>query len=290
MQAFLLNVSENLVSTLILALLGYIAYTYLYWKNRKEILHFFGIRNNCPNLCIYVSSLNIKPGGTSGIEAINKGYIGPAITKLEYDGALLVQSGLKAKPLALLPKTLQDWLGQGNIELRTIDVPIKISPRSTTNTDPIFNENLVILGSSIYNSLSHYYLNEYFKKHSDIYPWYFYFAKNNAGQRIIGIHRKGFEDSPIDEGRDNRVEPAVVMRINDIDRNITVFICAGIGSSATFGSARYLAEHWRDLQRIYSNDEFGILLLFRDQDPDAESVGKPEVFDEGRLKRQGKRI
>jgi hypothetical protein len=70
------------------------------------------------------------------------------------------------------------------------------------------------------------------KKHSDIYPWYFYFAKNNAGQRIIGIHRKGFKDSHVDEGRDNRVEPAFIMRI-------TVFICAGIGSIATFGSARY---------------------------------------------------
>lgn len=290
MQEFWLDVLVNIVSTLILALIGFIAYAYLYWKNRREVLHFFGINNSSPNVCIYVSNLIIKPGGTSGIEPIDKGYVGSAITKLEYDGALLVQRELKAKPLALLPRSLQDWLGQENIELRTIDVPIKLSPPKTTNRDPVFNDNLIILGTGIYNSLSHYYLREYFIKHSDLYSWYFYHAKDNMGQRILGIHRRGFEDSPIDEGRDNGVEPAFIQRINDVDRKITVFVCAGLGSSATFGSARYLAEHWRDLQRIFKDEEFGIALLFRNQDPDGESVGQPEICYEGFLKRQGKRI
>lgn len=285
MIEFWINVAVNIVSTLILALIGFIIYAYLYWKNRREILHFFGINNVKPNVSIYLSALNIKPGGTTGIEIIDKGYVGAAINKLEYDGALFIQRELKAKPLALLPRNLQDWLGQENIELRNVDVPVKLSPSRITNRDSAFDNNLIILGTGVYNSLSHYYLKEYFVKHSDLYPWHFYHAKDNKGQRIMGIHRKGFEDSPIYDGRDDHVEPAFIQRIYDVDCKTTVFICAGLGSSATFGSARYLSERWRDLQRTFGDEEFGIALLFYNQDPDGEFVGQPQVCYEGFLRR-----
>lgn len=281
---FWINVLVNIVATLIIALVGLIAYAYLYWKNRKEVLHFFGINNKKPNASIYLSTLNIKPTGTTGVEAIDKGYIGAAINKLEYDGSLLIQHELKAKPLALLPKNLQDWLGKESIELRTVDVPIKLSPSINANKNSAFDNNLIILGTGVYNSLSHYYLKEYFIKHSNFYPWYFYHAKDNKGQRIIGIHRRGFEDSPIDKGRDNHVEPAFIQRIYDVDCKITVFICAGLGSSATFGSARYLSENWRSLQQKFGNAEFGVALLFYNQDPDGEFVGQPQVCYEGFLR------
>lgn len=285
MQAFWINVLVNIVSTLVLALVGLIAYAYLYWRNRREILHFFGVSNAKPNASIYVSTLNIKPGGTTGIEPIDRGYVGAAINKLEYEGALAIQNELKARPLALLPRKLQDWFGQDNIELRTVDVPVRLSPPKATNRDPAFDSNLIILGTGVYNSLSHYYLKEYFVKHSSIYPWHFYHDKNIEGQRIIGIHRRGFKDSLIDEGRDGRTEPAFIQRIHDVDRNTTVFVCAGLGSSATFGSARYLSERWRDLQRTFGDEEFGLALLFYNQNPDDEFVGQPQVCYEGFLRR-----
>ncbi|MDJ0796174.1 MAG: hypothetical protein QNJ51_04940 [Calothrix sp. MO_167.B12] len=285
MRELLMNVAANIISTLILALIGFIAYGYLYWKNRKEILNFFGVSNSKPNICIYVSNLNVREGGTSGIEPIDKGYVGSAITKLEYDGALLIQNELKAKPLALLPKRLQDWLGQENLELRTIDAPIKISPPKPilNSRDTIFNDHLVVMGTGIYNSLSHYYLKEYFRNHEDIYRFYFYHKKNDKGQRIIGIRQHRLADSTTDEGRDKHIEPAFIQKFYDVERQIYVFICAGLGSSATLGSARYLSENWRDLQRKFGNKDFGIGLLFRNQDPDGESVGKPEIFYENYL-------
>ena len=283
MQAFWLNVLVNIVSTLILAFIGFVAYAYLYWKNRRDILHFFGISNASPNVSIYVSTLNVKPGGTTGIEAIDQGYAGAAINKLEYEGALLIQKELKARPLALLPRKLQDWLGQDNIELRTVEVPVKLSPPKTTNRDPAFDSNLIILGTGVYNSLAHYYLKEYFEKHKRLYPWYFYHDKKD-GQRIIGIRQERFEDSLID-GRENQIEPAFIQRIHDADRKTTVFICSGLGSSATFGSARYLAEHWKELQRKFNKDEFGVALLFFNQKPDDEFVGQPQVCYEAFLGR-----
>ncbi|MBE9158846.1 hypothetical protein IQ265_18685 [Nodosilinea sp. LEGE 06152] len=289
MKDFLLNVAAELTATLfftlIIAALSYIVYVYLYLKNRKYALRFFGIDNVKPTICIYVSTLNIKPGGTTGIEPIREGYRGAAITKLEYDGALTIQRELRAKPLALLPRSLQEWLGQESIELRTLDVPVKLSPPKLSNRDSVFDDNLIVLGTGVYNSLAHYYLGEYFEKHSDSYPWYFYHDKDKLENRIIGIRRKDFEDSPVVPGRSSRVEPAFIQRIYDIDCKTTVFICSGLGSSATYGSARYLSEHWRDLQRKFGNEEFGVMLLFYNQEPDGEFVGQPEIRYEGFLRR-----
>ena len=75
-------------------------------------------------------------------------------------------------------------------------------------------------------------------------------------------------------------ELAFIQRINDVEYGNTVFICAGLGSSATYGSARYLAENWGRLQRKYRDGEFGICLKFPGQDPNDEFVVQPEVIHE----------
>lgn len=284
MREFWINVLVEIVATLVIALGGFVTYAYIYWKSRKKILHFFGIKSSKPNICVCVSALNIKPGGSVGIEPVVTGYVGTATTKLEYEGALSIQKVLKAQPFVLLPRTLQDWLGQKNIELRNVDIPIKLSPPESKTLDPEFNSNLIVLGTGVYNSLSHYYLKEYFARHTDLYPWHFYHEKNQQGQRVIGIRRRDLEDSPV-TGRTNRIEPAFIQRIYDVDRKITVFVCAGLGSSATFGSARYLSENWRYLQRTFGDEEFGIGLLFYNQDPDKEFVNEPTVYYEGLLRR-----
>ena len=230
-----------------------------------------------------MSRLTIKPRGTSAIEYVEKGYSGPAITKLEYDGALLIQNELKSRLLALLPTNLQDWIGQQNIELKTIDVPIKLSSLQPIN-DQVFNNNLIIIGSGIYNSLSHYYLNEYFQNHSQHYSRYFYHEKDNQGKRVIGIYQRGINNAPI-EGRDQNNEPAFILRIKDLDHNnINVFICGGLGSSATYGSVRYLAKNWKRLQEKFQNKEFGIALVFPKQEPDGEFVQEPIVRTEFSLR------
>lgn len=282
LSELLVNLAANLVSTLILALIGILIYIFLYWRNRRGILRFFGIVNARPSICIYMSRLTIKPRGTLAIEYVEKGYSGPAITKLEYDGALLIQNELKSRLLPLLPKSLQDWIGQESIELKTIDVPIKLSSLQPIN-DQVFSDNLILIGSGIYNSLSHYYLNEYFQNHLQRYSCYFFHKKDNQGQRVIGIYRRGINNAPI-EGRDQNNEPAFILRINDLDYGVSVFICGGLGSSATYGSVRYLAKNWKRLQRKFQNKEFGIALVFPNQEPDGEFVQEPIVRTEFSLR------
>ncbi|NJM69023.1 MAG: hypothetical protein HC862_01705 [Scytonema sp. RU_4_4] len=276
-QDFLINLASEIVAALIFALIGIIIYISLYWKNRRGILRFFGIGNSRPSICVYMSRLTIKSGGTEAIEYVERGYSGAAITKLEYDGALLIQNELKSRLLALLPTKVQDWLGEESIELKTIDVPIKLSSLRPID-DGVFRDNLILIGTGIYNSLSHHYLNDYFKKYSQRYSCYFFHEKDDKGQRVIGINRKGIKNAPI-EGRDKGNEPGFILRIIDVDYKISVFICGGLGSSATYGSARYLAKNWKSLQKEFQNKEFGIALIFPNQEPDGEFVQKPIVCD-----------
>lgn len=299
MKELFLNVAANIVSTLILAFIGSIAYGYFYWKNRRDILQFFGVTRSNPNICVYVSNLNIQPGGTFGIKDVKKGYVGSAITKLEYDGALLIQHELKAKPLALLPRTLQDWLGQKNLELRTIDVPIKISLSKLdfdkNERDLIFKDNLIILGTGIYNSLSDYYLNKYFPDNyeENIYDSYFYDEQINNEPRVIKIRDKEVTEPATLEGRAKGTESAFIQRFHHRfhheNREINVFICAGLSSSATFGSVRYLVENWRKLQEKYDKKDLRIGLLFRNQVPDGELVKQPVPVCENFLRRSKSR-
>lgn len=267
---FWINIAAELTLIVFFGFIGFIIYLY-YLRDRKGILSFFGIQDNRPNTTIYLSTLQVKPGGTEGIEPIGQGYSGSAISKIEYDAGLLIQKELQSKPLALLPSNIQDWLGQKTVELKELNIPILLSPKSQNLDISVFDNNLIIIGTGVYNSLSYYYLNKYLPKYYDknYYSRYFYNRKEANGQRIICIRERGIRDIIL-EGRDSGSESAFIQRIIDRDYGITVFICAGLGSSATFGSTRYLAENWKSLQQKFRNTEFGIGLIFRNQNQDEE--------------------
>src|SRR5262245_50834898 len=84
------NTIANLVAALIIALLGVGTYLLVVISERKKIFRFFGVSGKLPSVRIYVSRLEIKPGGTVGFEPIKAGYHGPSISKIEYEGALLL--------------------------------------------------------------------------------------------------------------------------------------------------------------------------------------------------------
>ena len=277
MKEIAINLVSDLVSITLFAIFWAVVYLWFFWRRKKSCLHFFGVQNEPPNICIYLSRLAVKPGGTTSLESTKSGYSGLAIVKPEYDGALLIQEQLQSKILAFLPKTLQEWLGQSSAILKILNVSIKISP-SLPLQNGIFSNNLLILGTGVYNSLAQYYLKDFLPHHRNRY---FFYEKNSEGERVIGIRQKGLEDTLI-KGRSYGNEIAFIQRINDDftqkDFEITVFICAGLGSSATYGSVRYLAENWRDLQRKFKDKEFGICLSFPNQASDDEFVRPAEVI------------
>ena len=166
-QEILINVIADLIVTIGLTLLGVSTIVVFYILERQRLLQFFGITNSNPNLSIFVSRLEIKPGGTTGFEPISQGYFGPGIIRVEYKGALLIRDTFRSRLFARLPEGFQGWLAQRSVALVDLDPEIDVSPK---NPDEIPNDNLVLLGTGIYNLGSQIYLN-----HSSSY---FEYTKN----------------------------------------------------------------------------------------------------------------
>ncbi len=267
-QDILYNIIANVISTVLCTIPGLILLITAITINRQHILRFFGINQKKSVLRIYVSRLEIKPRGTIGIEPIEVGYSGPAINQVEYQGALLIREALKSKWLSLLPNKLQDWLGNLSFVLMSVDPPIEVSPQQEAD---ISYDNLVILGSSIYNLASKCYM-----EHPSCA---FYFTKNESGERVFRIRDGGLKDIEL-PGRSQGQELGIIQRIKDNKHGTVVFICAGLGTSATYGSARYLIENWRSLQRKYHDADFSIFLAFKDQPRDSAAVVQPRVIYE----------
>jgi hypothetical protein len=274
----LVNLVAEIVAILLFTMLGIAIYWCFYFRNRKSLLSFFGV-NTGKRISIFLSRLTVKPGGTESLEPTSQGFYGPAISKLEYDGALLLHKQLESRVLGILPKSVQAWLNQNTVALKTLDVPIEVSPLPPIE-EAVFQCNMVVLGTSIYNRVAHYYLKEFLPQNRERY--FIYEKDPVTGERIIGIRQKGAQDTIL-QGRSHHREIAFVQRINigvsDEGDMISIFICAGLGSSATYGSIRYLAENWKILQRKYQNSEFGVWLAFPNQAPNDDFVRSPEVYE-----------
>lgn len=264
------GVLENVLAALIVAVLGFASYLAVFVTERQRLLRFFGVSSQFPRLRIYLSRLEIKPGGATGLEPVSKGYSGAAINKIEYEGALLVREQFSSSILAWFPDNFRDWLGQQHAGLMALNPKVDVSPQQMGN---VAFDNMVVLGNGIFNLVARYYL-----EHPSCY---YQFKRNDKG--VLIVKAGGLEGITI-PGRTekgdwrNESELAVLQRINDEEHKNSVFLCCGTGSSATFGAARYLSKNWRDLYRRHGSDEFAMCLEFPGQEPDSEFVVEPKVI------------
>lgn len=147
-QEVMVNVVANIIAASVLTVIGVSTFVVYFVLNRQKLLRFLGISRRNPHLSIVVSRLEIKPNGTTGFEPLTKGFYGPGIIRIEYKGALLVRDMLRSSLLARLPKGFQGWLRRRYVALAHIDPPIDVSPQTL---DEVPSDNLILLGSGIYN-------------------------------------------------------------------------------------------------------------------------------------------
>lgn len=280
LKDLLVNVSAELISLFIVAIIGLAVSLIFYVRNRRKKLHFFGIKSQRPDMNIFLSRIEIREGGTKGLIPIKRGFFGAAITQLEYEACMMIKSEVDSSLLALFSKEFRDWLNLDNLSLRDLRLKIEVSPGSNReeSIDDYLNQNVFIIGSSMYNLLTHYYLLDYFKEKRG---WHCFYEEVEVApgesERIIGVRKINSKGEVITEipmkGRASGQEVGIIHKFYDAKRKITVFLCFGHSASSTYGSVRYLIKHWKVLQKKCDARGFIICLAFRRQQPNSEIIG-----------------
>jgi len=264
---FLSDVTVNVVANLIAAAIVVLASSAIvYWgfvRRHRRFLRFFGVTERNPALSIYVSRLEVQPGGAIGFTATRRGYFGPAIARNEYRAALLVRDALRVRFIGRLPRGIQDWLREQSVTLRDLDPQIDVSP---TTVDDIPPDNLISLGGELYNLVTkHFWTRESVR---------FYFEKDSNNANVLKVRQPGVTDIEIPRTQLNR-ELAALACVRLPER--VVIICVGSDSSATYGCVKYLMDKWSILDKQYGQDDFGMCLAFPEQHKNSERTVEPEV-------------
>lgn len=281
----------NCISVPLFAFLTYAVFLVLAKQQKNALFKFFGLSEQSPEITIYVSRLQIMPSGTVAVgdATINKGYSGPAINFVEYEGAYVLRNLLRSRLYTLLPRGFDTFmrflLGNHHVRLLRLDPEIKPSPlfsdkpafieklsKEPSASNPLIrairerpdqdiidvlnmsSENEEQINSEanlilIGNGLYNLYSQFFLTEEPFKSSIPFEFKPNAVNDRGLFI-----DDIEI-PGRPPR-ELAVIQRLVGPKGN-SVFICAGVGSRATKASALWLAENWHNMP---SSKEFTIYL------------------------------
>lgn len=269
------NLIANLISTLILSAAGLSTLLLLFIVNRWELFRFFGINRKNPNIRLYLSRIEIKPRGTVGLEEVKEGSRGSAINELEFQAALILRDQFRSKLVGLVPNLFRGW-PTPLLALSPLDPVIELSPPKGAG---FVHDNLIVIGSGVYNSIA--------REHLDPDTSCLSFVKDEKTERrALRICRKGMQPLTewrlIDQGSGPplRMERGIIRRVNlrgpaQDKKSYSVFICAGMGSGATYGAVKYLNENWRRLYKRYKAREFSLYLTFENLDPESIPTKAP---------------
>jgi hypothetical protein len=266
---------------------GSLIYFVIRLLQRRGRLRFFGIDQSTSEITIYLSRLRVKPGGTEGYVDLKRGYVGPAITAVEYQAALEIRELLYGR-LILIPRRVQEFLGNRFLALKPIDPRIVMSPamsEQNTLVDREIHEARVLLGSEAYNSLTKHYVTD--SKACEACDFQMKEIPVEVGE---GEKERAFlfrKTAGTVRGPSRQREVAVLQRFRD-HHDRQVIVCAGLGSGGTAGCARYLADHWKTLQREVGDRVFTKWLTFEPNldNPDGiEEIPQPNsIFGESQAK------
>jgi hypothetical protein len=279
MSAVLLGLLTNFLTLILGALAGMSVFMF----RRGRILRFYGIRQAQSTIRIVISRLDVKPGGTIGTTTINSGYVGPAVTQLEYEAAVLLQEQIRPNISAWLSKEVRDWISGKLVVAAAVNPIIELAPApadASSWLEAYARTNLILLGGPVYNAATSYY-QEYESAHFTLVR-----GQSGAGWRVRSVRGGTPGDPGIIESRTVDRELALVQRIVHRETGTSITMCAGTSSGATLAGAEWLSRKYRQLDRRCRNGEFGILLAFVSvANPDSPFPGEisvvvlDEVFD-----------
>jgi hypothetical protein len=295
-----MGILENLVAdALFVAAAILFGWIYYALTNRTKLLGFFGVGTS-RRLLVYLSKLNVVPGGATDIVGVPRSYQGHAVAF----GEMSVANRFRDLFNYLLP-SLSEKPGILS-KLLISDVQVELLPSPLAQVQVEHSASFITLGGPAYNVASKFVETQMpsqasFRLDSGELPAQASTVPENtmssSGSQYVLASTittvtssavvpgpvtsfpMGEEDSQV---RPNRAQHAIVVddlppftdatlgfveRIVDHKQKRCVFYAAGLSELGTVGAADFLLKEWRRLHRKYGSDtSFVVLLSFEASD------------------------
>lgn len=291
----LCEIGINLLSDAIFVLFGlFIFWLYYVLSKRSQLLKFFGIEKS-KRIAIYLSNLNVRSGGSTGIDGIRYSFEGSSIAYEESKAAALLQGLFNY----FLPSQVDKPEILNKLLISDIDVKSYASPANENAIEQ--SATILTIGSPAYNIVSRKIQGD---SHILAKFEHVQASANFVGEdypsvssaTIPGTAVPVYDSYPIPSGSSQLppdfVTPSgiifdsqqpsqtwvqqitipnvvpyrdavfgFVQRIYDTENQRCLFYVAGISDFATAGCVYYLVSNWRKLYKRYGKQTPFLVLL-----------------------------
>lgn len=125
------GVAADAIYTALAAIVASLLALLLVGRRRRRLFQFFGIDDRDTKVKVYLSRVDVLPGGSKGTDGkLKHGFSGPALVGLEYRGALAVMELLQSPLLKAVPSVFKGLIEGPARHLRDVTVSIDASPGS----------------------------------------------------------------------------------------------------------------------------------------------------------------
>ena len=291
----ILGILENIVSDLLLIIVGIIgAWVWVRLTHRKRLLDFFSV-SDIKRLLIYISRIDVKAFGAIGLDKYKMSYEGVSVDYLE------MQVGNQIKELFsfFIPKLAEASKSIGSLLLSDINVQVLVSPENESDIDR--QAPIITLGSPALNKVSFFVekqqtivefkIGKLKKKDLGNYPVNpmaysdtdagYYGTEDKTGYVVLpsgtasafdpnlfpNMHSSvpdiQEESEIIVQDVKNFTDPTYgfVQRIKDSETDRSLFYLAGLSTLGTVGAAHYLLTQWEYLYKKYGRERTFFIML-----------------------------
>lgn len=231
----------------LIALISFIIYSF---SKQKRLLNFFGPQKTSKRVIVYLSSLLVPRGGSTGFDGLPRSYQGIAIPTEELNVGSRLAKALSVDAFEYIPTVIRKSLQEKFAFFRPLMARIDASPMQYNNID-FSTRSIIAIGSQGYNIVTNYCLTESLVQ-----------LQITHNGTVIEV-MKGKDKGEIVRKASDQHDIAILEKLIDHNRDdSSIIIAAGLGVLGTMGAVQYLIDHWRDLQKSYGNCDFALALQF----------------------------
>ena len=219
-------------------------------SKQRKLLRFLGLDKESRRVIVYLSSLLIPRGCAVGFDGQPRSYQGITIPIEELSVSALLSKALRIDAFENIPPAIRKPLQKRSAIFRPITVDVNASPMQENDID-FSTRSIITVGSQGYNVVTNYCVDHNLSQLQITH-------NGNAIQIVQGRHRGETIRRP-----SNQHDIAILEKLVDRTRNdTTIIVGAGLAVLGTMGAIHYLIDHWQELEKLYGDREFALVLQF----------------------------